>query len=612
MVELIPEYKRDESQNSLKVLRALREIPFPVGKNLLIDFLSGDFMNKSVMKNNLSTLKTFGSISQSKHEIEALIDGLISKTMIEMVSADFNKFIKLLKLTSKGSSELLNPGQSKLEKNFVQKKKAHSEFLEKYSDYLTSYNSEQQKAIVSDSKKILCVAGAGSGKTTVLTKRIEFLVKHRKVDASEILAITFTRKARREMENRLKELGVEVRVETFNSFCEKIIRENEFEIYRRKTRLMSFGDKIVGIMSALDRIGMDLNSATDKYFGNKQTEKSFEQLSNSFVGDCFSILDYLKLQGEDLDRIGDYFNNSEDSRMVADVCEFLVEHIKIQGLRDYTDQIIETNKFFAKNYSKIPRYSHILVDEYQDTNASQIELLNLLNSENLFCVGDPRQSIFGWRGSDINYILNFAKTYPNAEIISLVKNYRSLEPLVDFANKSIEELGLPDLSAVRSGEKNIELRDFESEDLELGFVANEILKSSIKRNEIFVLARTNRQLNDLARILKQKGIDFVLKTDELNGLEARENQVTLATVHSIKGLEAELVFVIGCTPNNFPSKATDHPVLEMVKKERYDKLGEEKRLFYVAISRAKDRLILTYTGKKPTYFITKEMLEIIN
>ena len=108
-------------------------------------------------------------------------------------------------------------------------------------------------------------------------------------------------------------------------------------------------------------------------------------------------------------------------------------------------------------------------------------------------------------------------------------------------------------------------------------------------------------------------IAHILKTDEVRRpVSAKREEITLATIHSIKGLEAHHVFVIGCNEKNFPCKASDHPVLEMIKMDDYEKIDEEKRLFYVAVSRAKEKLYLSYNGKKYTSFITDEMKEILN
>ena len=173
-------------------------------------------------------------------------------------------------------------------------------------------------------------------------------------------------------------------------------------------------------------------------------------------------------------------------------------------------------------------------------------------------------------------------------------------------------MGLADLESALEGNKNIKLLKFKSEDAESEFVVQSIIASNIPRKEMFVLARTNRQLNELSRLMRYKNIKHVVRSDEMKKtIMAGEDDVTLATIHAIKGLEAEMVFVIGCHGINFPCKGSEHPVIDMVKVEEYDKEEEERRLFYVAMSRAKNKLYMSYSGSRPTNFITSAMLEMI-
>ena len=145
------------------------------------------------------------------------------------------------------------------------------------------------------------------------------------------------------------------------------------------------------------------------------------------------------------------------------------------------------------------------------------------------------------------------------------------------------------------------------------FVIMKIAELDIPRSQIFVLARTNRIISELSQRMKLRGIKHLVRTEEFNrDEEAALDEVTLATVHSIKGLEAKAVFVIGCTGINFPCKSSEHPIMELIKAEDYDKEEEERRLFYVALSRAKSELYLTYSGKNHTRFINQKMLEIMD
>jgi superfamily I DNA/RNA helicase len=606
----------------LHILKALMELPFQVGKNLLADFLNGNYKNKSVIKNRLDELDNFDSLGWDKDKIYREVDKLVANGMIDMVVSDYNRFVKVLSLTIKGRNEIVRPtlpGKKLARRVEFKKTEINDDDRERFAaigSFLDLFNDEQKKAIISDSSNLLCVAGAGSGKTTVLTKRIEFLVRYKSVDPSKILAITFTRKAREEMERRLSELGVTgVMVHTFNSFCEKILRQHGDKIYGRPIRVQGYGDKILAMNMALSSLGISMDEAVDRYFSVAQRKfKTESQMANSFMNDCFSVMDYFKVSGqEEYDFSKDVdVNNRHNAERIFRITQYLKEHMSTQGLRDYSDQIIDAMKFLRENPGDVPVFEHVLVDEYQDVNAMQVDLLGLLNAENLFAVGDPRQSIFGWRGSDISYILNFEKDHGDSEIVHLTKNYRSAREIVEFMNHSINEMGLPDLEHHNEFE-NVKIRilDFENEEAERAFVIRSIIDGDIPNDDIFVLARTNRQLMELSRLMKSKGISHVVKTDEIrNPVDARDGDVTLATVHAIKGLEAKKVFVIGANEQNFPCKTSDHPAIEMVKIDDYNKEEEERRLFYVAISRAKEILYVSYSGKRPTYFINDEMMRI--
>jgi superfamily I DNA/RNA helicase len=614
----------EEKLEYTRILRALMELPFQVGRNLLVDFLLGDYKNKSISKSRLDELDNFGSLNWDRSRLFGEIDRLISNGMIEMVQSDYNRFVKVLSLTIRGRNEITRPtmeakklgnrvdfGETKIEEG-------DREAFEKYADFLEMFNEEQKKAIVSGAKNLLCVAGAGSGKTTVLTKRIDFLVKHKGVEPSKILAVTFTRKARREMERRLNELGVSgVKVHTFNSFCERVLQRHGIQIYGRQVRVQSYGDKILAMNMALATMGLEMGQVVDEYFNVGQKKfRTASQLANAFMNDCFAVMDYFKVSGKrDYDFSKDVEGKDKvNAERVYRITQYLREHMETQGLRDYSDQIIDAVDFFKKQPASVPNFEHVLVDEYQDVNALQIELLGLLNSKNLFVVGDPRQSIFGWRGSDVNYILNFEKDFGDAEVVHLKRNYRSREGVIEFMNHVIRDMGLPDLEGHLEGEARIRVLDFESEDAERNFVLREIEDEGVPLGDIFVLARTNRMLMELSRAMKERGIVHFVREDDsakLGAVSKGREGVTLATVHAIKGLEAKKVFVIGANEQNFPCKTSDHPAVEMVKNDDYDREEEERRLFYVAVSRAKEELVVSYSGKRGSYYITSEMREMV-
>ena len=610
MVE-IPEYKRDESKDLKFILESLNEIPFPVGKKLLIDFLKGNSENNSIVKNKLNDFEKFGVLNYlPEGRIIELIENLIYKNFIKSLPSVFNRDSKGLKISGEGKNELIAPAESK--KNFEDIKISNEEikFFDELGGFLKNFNEEQKKVIISQNEKILCIAGAGSGKTTILTKRIEFLAKYKRIHSEKILAMTFTRKAKEEMEKRLRDSGVRAVVETFNSFCEKILIKNERKIYKRKMKVANFQDKMVAVLRALDDMGLTIHEAVKEYFNEgEKISRNFYELQNLFVSDCFEVFDSFKVSKLSINEFKEkYFKEGGIiSKIMLNMIIFLERYFTSFGLRTYTDQIGDILSFFRMNPKFVPEFEDILVDEFQDVNHEQIELLEVLNPKNLFCVGDPRQSIFGWRGSKISYILDFKEKYPDSKILYLKKNYRSPEEIVKFMNISIKDMKLPDLEANYNGKGKIRIDKFKNEKEEFEFVKEKILESGAPRKEIFVLARTNRQIQDLSVFLKKHRINHILKNETAREAYAKEGEVTLSTIHSAKGLESEIVFIIGCTNSNFPSRYSEHPIIEKIKIYNYNKTEEERRLFYVAISRAKKEIYITYSGKKHTHFIDEEM-----
>jgi superfamily I DNA/RNA helicase len=613
-----------ENLDYINVLRALDEIPFNVGRKLLIEFLQGKLNHESISKNKLDRLMSFGTLGYEDHEIEEMIDKLIKHNMIKITNIKGNLYWKVLEITEKGKKEINTPSLNDKKMSYgiageiTEITETDKKLFSALGDELSHYNDLQKKAITSNQKQILCIAGAGSGKTTVLTKRIEFLIKYKSVNPKKILAITFTKKARHEMQKRLT-TNPDIKIETFNSFCEKLLLRYNDIIYPGEMSVVTYKDKRIMINKALFKLKLDITRAINIYFTQAQKRsKSDEQLANILLNDCFFVLDYFKFKDKDIEDVtfDDLdFQKKKGAELVQNICKYIKEYMQKKHLRDFADQLIDTIKLFKSHPELIPEYDHILIDEYQDVNSSQINLIDLLNPKNIFCVGDPRQSIYGWRGSDIRYILDFKSKYLDSEVIVLTQNYRSSKHIVDLINKSIRNMALPDLDCDIDHKKDIHLLKFDSEDGEFEFVMQNILSDSTPRNEIFILARTNRQLNELSLRMQNKGIKHIVRSEERLSSTLTlptKDEVVLATIHAIKGLEADKVLVIGCTLTNFPCKGSEHPAMEMINVEEYDKEEEERRLLYVAMSRAKKTLILTYTGTKHTYFINNSMLSLLN
>ena len=616
------------SEPYLKVLETLNNIRFQVGIKLFIEVLLGDETTR-IIRLSLNKTRGFGCLNNmTSKQVQELLDVMKFNKLIEIQSLLTNKFIKVLKITNKGLNELVVPHLS------LSTKKGLLKYFEKIEEvteqdknnfslldsFLSELNNEQKKAVIIDSNHILCIAGAGTGKTSVLIKRIEYLTKYKSISQEKILAITFTRKARQEMQHRLEKTtpNHNVKIETFNSFSEKILRKYEKEIYTGECRVADLRLQTKMFLVALKKLSISNDEAITTYFSNNKINKNDKTtLLYSLVSDVFAINDYFLNRSETFEeinkRIEDFsFGDRKKAILVYSILKIVNMIKRKNNIRSYTEQIIHAIDFFKKNKSRIPEYEHILIDEYQDINNLQIDLIDVLKPKNLFVVGDPRQSIYEWRNAKIEHILGFSSKYENAKIIQLRTNYRSTQEIIGLANLVIEPLQLPNLIANnQSKDDSIAIIKNESENAEKIFLLHSILAQNIDKNKIFVLTRTNRQLNDIADFFKKNKLKFLKKSSDLeNSSRApKKDEVVLSTVHAIKGLEAEIVFLAGTNTINFPCKASEHPVLEILKSEDpYNKESEELRLFYVAITRAKNRIIISYSGYI-TKFIPREYLE---
>jgi superfamily I DNA/RNA helicase len=609
------------------VLALVQELPFPIGRKFLAEVLQGHDTAK-IKKCRMQFCENYGALDlYDVQDIYNLIDELLFDGFLEITKTRASKYYPVVMLTTKGKQELTHP--SKLSKEYTSSKHALFEASEiteddrtlfaAFGQFLETFNDEQKKAIISPAEKILCVAGAGSGKTTVLTKRIEYLVKLRGVDPKKILAITFTRKARQEMISRLS--NSDVAIETFNSFCEKQLQRHQDVFYGKSITVMDFKWRMRLVTESLNALGYTPQQAVSKYFTSKRG-KDDRTLYFNLVYDIFSLIDHYKNNEEPISVFKETIVQSSNSKdrpvalFVYNIIEQIQERKEKYGLRDYTDQIVHAIKLFEQHADLTPQYEHILVDEYQDVNDIQVKLLDTLNAPSVFVVGDPRQSIYGWRGSKIKNIMTFPEKYENATIIQLTKNYRSQEAVIKTANEIIKPMQLPDLEHAGQHDKEQPvLIHHKNEEKEAMFVAQSILSQQIPRNEIFVLARTNKHIDTITQTFDQFGIEYLTRTTEerQESLEPKEHQVTVSTVHAIKGLEADIVYLVGVNIKMYPCLVSDHPVQDLAKLDfEYDKQEEELRLLYVALTRARKHLYVNYSGRLSKYISDKNLFKIVD
>ncbi len=376
------------------------------------------------------------------------------------------------------------------------------------SELLENLNDKQKEAVEYMAGPLLILAGAGSGKTRVLTYKIAYLLEKEIVKPWQILAITFTNKAAKEMKERVEALVGQVSNDmwlgTFHSVCVRILkREIELLGYTRDFNIFDEIDKEKVIKEVMKKLNID-----EKVYPvgliKSEISKAKEVMKDEVA--------YQK------DAMGD-FRKEE----IAKVYNMYQTTLKKNNSIDFDDIIMLTVKLFLENPDRLlyyqNKFNYILVDEYQDTNKTQFLLISMLSSAtgNICVVGDESQSIYGFRGADISNILNFEQEFPNAKIIKLEENYRSTKNILNAANEVIKnnksKIDKQLWTQNEEGDK-IEYKTLNNEYEEVEYVVDEIDDICRKENEKYsdfaVLFRTNAQARVLEEVFMKSGTPYKL------------------------------------------------------------------------------------------------------
>lgn len=372
---------------------------------------------------------------------------------------------------------------------------------------LDGLNREQQQAVQHTEGPLLILAGAGSGKTKVLTVRIAYLLAQG-VNPYEILAITFTNKAAKEMKSRVEGLVGDVAnriwLSTFHSFCAKFLRFelDNFLGYNSNFTIYDTSDSQVVIKAALKALNLD-----DKYYP---------------VGAMISAISDAKNK---LMFASDYRKQARDfyQQKVADVYEYYERELRKNNALDFDDLLLVAVKLLQSNAAVLEKYSkrfrYVMIDEYQDTNHAQYLLAYLLSShwKNIAVVGDADQSIYAWRGADIQNILDFEKDYPNCTSIKLEQNYRSTKIILDAANAVIDNNeGRPEKNLWTDKVEGAKIQHFtaQSEHEEAAFIGDTIVKKhdihGVPYGDMAILYRTNAQSRVLEEALIKRALPYTM------------------------------------------------------------------------------------------------------
>lgn len=353
-------------------------------------------------------------------------------------------------------------------------------------DYL---NDRQKEAVLYGDGPLLILAGAGSGKTSVLTARVAYLIKERGVDPRSIVAITFTNKAAKEMKDRIiKEvgsIGYSIQISTFHSFGLRIIKENHNLLgYDRNFTILDSDDSLTVIKKILKDMNIDSKRCNPKFIKNRISSCKNEMITPD------------KYRA---------FVNDEVSDIIYKVYKKYQETFLRNNSLDFDDLLVKPIELFTKHPDVLASYQemfkYIFIDEYQDTNEAQYTLSKMISAKykNICVVGDDAQSIYSWRGANFKNILNFEKDYKDAKVILLEQNYRSTKTILNAANSviknNVQKKDKNLWTENEDGEKIKYVRALDEKD-EASFVTKEVknLRSEgVSLDDIAVLYRTNAQ-----------------------------------------------------------------------------------------------------------------------
>src|SRR5881275_1369749 len=370
--------------------------------------------------------------------------------------------------------------------------------------YLADLNPNQREAVLATEGPLLVIAGAGSGKTRVLTYRVAHLINAVGVKPNEILAITFTNKAAGEMRERLEHLlGRSSRglwILTFHAACGRILRREAQRLgYRSNFTIYDQADQIRLVKHCLEELERD-----PKRFTPRGIHNQISHANDQLVGPA-----------EYAERVQSFYDQT-----VADVYHLYQRRLFASNAVDFDDLLMLTvdvlDRFPEAREKWQKAFRYILVDEYQDTNHAQYRLLQLLAAPdmNVCAVGDPDQSIFAFRGADINNILDFERDFPGTRTIALEQNYRSTNSILDAANRVItnnRERKPKELWSELGDGEQVRVLEVEDEHAEARFVAAGIaalVEEGFSGDEVAIFYRTNAQSRVLEDVLVRQGVAY--------------------------------------------------------------------------------------------------------
>lgn len=442
---------------------------------------------------------------------------------------------------------------------------------------IDSLNNRQKEAVVNTDGPMLILAGAGSGKTKVLTTKVAYLIEEKNIDPNNILAITFTNKAAKEMKERIFKLegnsAFYIQISTFHSFGLKILKENcELLGYEKNFTILDSDDSLSIIKKIMKELNIDANKYNPKAIKNVISNNKNE------------IIDPEKYS---------LYVNTDFDEIALEVYRKYEKSLKINNAVDFDDLLILPLKLFNNNPGVLQKYQekykYVFIDEYQDTNEPQYILSKMISAKykNITVVGDADQAIFTWRGANYKNILNFEKDYKDAKVVLLEENYRSTKTILNAANNVIKNNKVRKEKNLwtqnEEGSKITYYKAFDEKD-ESNYVVNEIKKlieKGVNPKDICVLYRANAQSRPVEEAFLTSNISYNIVGSYAfyNRKEIKDLIAYLKLIYNNKD-DVSLLRVINYPKRGIGNKAIENLAIKsnVLDKSLYEVIDSGKEL----------------------------------
>lgn len=456
-----------------------------------------------------------------------------------------------------------------------------------------------QMSLLTNDENSLVIAGAGSGKTLTILGKVNYLIEQKQCLPENIIIISFTNASVNDIKSRIKH---PVNVFTFHKLAIHILN-----IYKFQYKLCSTNKLTYIIEESLKTCNkyeqkiilqyLKLNITYQKFLKSKHF-KSFCNLAETFIN-------LFKSSNSSEEKLLKKNYTLLEKKLIIIILNIYIKYnLEKQSVNelDFDDLIIYATNIVEKLSLN---YKYIIIDEFQDTSLIRLNLIKEIfknTKSKIIVVGDDWQSIYRFSGCDLNIFLNFSKTFPNVNNINLSNTYRNSSELITIASEFIQKNPLQiqkKLRSLKSSTSPLIFVPYVDKKIVLKNLLNELAKKS---QDIMILTRNNKDI-----------FDYIDKDYEIdnNYLYLKNHKFKYYTVHRSKGLEAKHVIVLNCdnTSLGFPNKIENSPIIDKLICDKEIKFAEERRLFYVAITRCKENTYLIYNKKNPSIFI-KEIKRI--